>query len=216
MDRNTIKTTWALIVSHTPAIVARLRAGCDKAKPAEFLAPLCLRLYLAPVFWMAGVQKFSHFSQTVEWFGNSETGLGLPAPYLLVLLVALCETLGALFLLLGFATRLITLPLMIIMLVAAYSVHLENGWLAIASGDGIFASPRTQAAIERLQQAQEILQNQGDYTWLTEHGSFVVLNNGIEFAVTYFIMLLALFFSGGGRFLSADYWLVQHYFRQPD
>ena len=111
---------------------------------------------------------------------------------------------------------LITLPLMIIMLVAAYSVHLENGWLAIASGDGIFASPRTQAAIERLQQAQEILQNQGDYTWLTEHGSFVVLNNGIEFAVTYFIMLLALFFSGGGCFLSADYWLVQRYFRQPD
>jgi uncharacterized membrane protein YphA (DoxX/SURF4 family) len=34
-----------------------------------------------------------------------------------------------------------------------------------------------------------------------------VLNNGIEFAVTYLLMLLSLFFTGPGRFLSVDYWL---------
>jgi len=34
-----------------------------------------------------------------------------------------------------------------------------------------------------------------------------VLNNGIEFAATYLVMLLSLFFTGGGRLLSLDYWL---------
>ena len=34
----------------------------------------------------------------------------------------------------------------------------------------------------------------------------MILNNGIEFAVT-FIMLLALFFTGGGS-TSFDYWIV--------
>ncbi|MAL94493.1 MAG: hypothetical protein CME40_05400 [Haliea sp.] len=33
-----------------------------------------------------------------------------------------------------------------------------------------------------------------------------VLNNGIEFAATYFVMLLSLFFTGAGRFVSLDYW----------
>ncbi|HEX5635541.1 MAG TPA: DoxX family protein, partial [Gammaproteobacteria bacterium] len=31
--------------------------------------------------------------------------------------------------------------------------------------------------------------------------------NGIEFAATYLIMLLVLFFYGAGRYVSADYWL---------
>tara|TARA_B110000014_G_scaffold256234_1_gene239073 strand:- start:1004 stop:1438 length:435 start_codon:yes stop_codon:yes gene_type:complete len=34
-------------------------------------------------------------------------------------------------------------------------------------------------------------------------------NNGIELSVTYLSMLLLLFFSGGGRFLSLDYWVSQ-------
>ena len=35
----------------------------------------------------------------------------------------------------------------------------------------------------------------------------MVLNNGIEFAVTYLIMLFALLFTGGGRYVSVDYYL---------
>jgi uncharacterized membrane protein YphA (DoxX/SURF4 family) len=42
---------------------------------------------------------------------------------------------------------------------------------------------------------------------LTSSGNFVVLNNGIEFSATYFIMLLALFFTGAGRYASVDYWI---------
>lgn len=183
----------------------------DKARFLDFLAPLAVRFYLVPVLWMAGSKKFMNFSETADWFGNPEWGLGLPLPYLVLFLVALLEVLGALFLLLGFGVRLISIPLMVIMAGAAMTVHLKNGWLAIAEGSGIFATERTVGAIERLNMAKDILQNYGNYQWLTENGNFVVLNNGIEFAATYFVLLLVLFFTGGGRFVSIDYWLNKKY-----
>ena len=211
MNNTSFASLMAVVIDKLPGIMQLSKRSCDTAKCLDFLAPLLLRLYLAPVFWMAGTKKFANFSDTAEWFGNAEWGLGLPAPYVLVFLVALFEIVGALFLLFGFATRPITLPLMIIMVVAAISVHIQNGWLAIAAGTGIFATERTIGAIERLDRAKEILQAQGDYQWLTENGALVILNNGIEFAATYFIMLLALFFLGGGRFVSLDYWLARKY-----
>ena len=212
MNNNIISALRAFIIYKAPTMVPFVRFGCQKAQVVDFLAPLLLRLYLAPVLWMAGTKKFATFTETAEWFGAADTGLGLPMPYVLVFFVALIETLGALFLLFGFATRLMSVPLMVIMAVAGFSVHWQNGWLAIAAGNGIFANERTVGAAERLQRAKEILQSQGDYGWLTENGGLVVLNNGIEFAATYFIMLLILFFIGGGRYVSADYWLVRRYF----
>ncbi len=212
MNNTTISELMAAVLEKAPGTASLIRSACDRAKVCDFIAPLLLRVYLAPVFWMAGAKKFTSFSETAEWFGNSEWGLGLPAPYVLVFLVGLFEILGAILLLAGFATRLISLPLMVIMGVAAFTAHWANGWLAIATGSGIFATDRTVGAIERLERGKEILQAQGDYQWLTEYGDFVILNNGVEFAATYFVMLLALFFMGGGRFVSADYWLTRRYF----
>lgn len=186
-------------------------AWLDKAKFLDFLGPLALRLYLVPILWMAGTKKFVTFSSTAEWFGNEEWGLGLPLPYLLVVLVGIVEILGAVLLLLGLGVRLFSIPLMIVMVVAAVTVHLKNGWLAIATGSGLFATERTIGAIERLEQAKSMLQQFGNYEWMTENGNFVVLNNGIEFAATYFIMLLVLFFIGSGRYVSLDYWLERKY-----
>lgn len=197
--------------THAIKIINAVLLCCERAKILNFLAPLALRLYLVPVFWMAGSSKLSNFSSTVEWFGNEEWGLGLPLPYLLVLMVATVELLGALFLLVGFGVRLIAMPLMITMLVAAVTVHLQNGWLAIAEGTGFFANARTMGAIERLEKAKEILQETANYSWLTENGSLVILNNGIEFAATYFIMLLVLFFMGAGNYVSIDYWLKRKF-----
>ncbi|OAI23278.1 hypothetical protein A1355_21920 [Methylomonas koyamae] len=194
-----------------PVAARWCRKACDTARCLDFLAPLLIRLYLAPVFWMAGTKKFANFTDTAAWFGNAEWGLGLPAPYALVFLVAFVETFGALFLMFGFATRVISLPLSVIMVVAAVTAHWQNGWLAIATGSGLFATDRTVAAIERLDKAKEILQAQGDYAYLTEFGSLAMLNNGIEFAATYFVLLVALFFLGGGRYVSADYWLKRKY-----
>ncbi len=193
-------------------IAKRLHELLDATRAVDFLGPLALRLYLVPIFWMAGTNKLNNIDSTIEWFGNAEWGLGLPFPALMAYLASLTETLGAVLLLIGLAVRYISVPLMITMAVAALTVHWQNGWLAIAEGGGsLFANERTIGAIERLDRARDILREHGHYEWLTENGSFVVLNNGIEFAATYFIMLLALFFIGGGRYLSVDYWLHRRF-----
>lgn len=170
----------------------------------DWLAPLALRLYLVPVFWLAGVQKIGAMDNTIEWFGNPDWGLGLPLPTLLAYLAAYTEAIGALLLLLGLATRWVALPLLVTMAVAAFAVHWQNGWAAIADSGA-------QEIAVRLGAARELLREHGNYAWLTEHGNLVILNNGIEFAATYFIMLLALLYLGGGRFVSADYYLSRIY-----
>ena len=193
-------------------IATQVHSLLDKTRNADFLGPLLLRLYLAPIFWMAGTKKLSNMDGTIEWFGNTEWGLGLPFPTLLAYMATYTEIFGAIFLLFGFALRYISVPLLATMLVAAVTVHMKNGWLAIAEGTGsLFANERTIDAIERLDKAKEILREYGNYDWLTSNGSFVVLNNGIEFAATYFVMLLVLFFIGAGNYVSIDYWLRKRF-----
>jgi uncharacterized membrane protein YphA (DoxX/SURF4 family) len=176
-----------------------------------FIGPLLLRLYLVPIFWIAGSKKINSIDGTIEWFGNPDWGLGLPFPALLAWAASLTEAGGAILLLLGLATRWISIPLMATMIVAMVTVHLQYGWLAIAEGSGFFATERTVGAIERLDRAKDILKEHGNYGWLTENGHIVILNNGIEFAATYFIMLLALLVIGGGKYISVDYWLAKKY-----
>lgn len=169
---------------------------------ADGLASLALRLYLVPIFWVAGTTKLGGIENTIAWFGNPDWGLGLPFPALMAYLAAYTEVVGAVLLALGLATRWISIPLMVTMLVAVFAVHWPNGWAAIADSN-------VDEVAARLDTAWEILQENGNYDWLTEKGGFVILNNGIEFAVTYLVMLLALLFSGGGRFVSVDYWLAR-------
>ncbi len=203
-------------------LLNRLQDILDAFRAIDFLGPLALRLYLAPVFWVAGTNKVAGFDNTVAWFGNPDWGLGLPMPALMAGLATGTEVIGAVLLLLGLAVRWISIPLMATMVVAAVTVHWQNGWQAVADASSAFASERlgslqfedASAAIERLDRAKEILREHGNYDWLTGEGSFVVLNNGIEFATTYFVMLLALFFFGAGRYVSADYWIGRR-FRTP-
>ena len=192
-------------------LIQKLHNMLNCTRSIDFLAPLALRLYLAPIFWMAGTKKLAAFDSTVDWFGNTDYGLGLPFPYLMAGLATWVEIIGAILLFLGLAVRWISFPLMFTMFVAAVSVHLKNGWLAIAEGSGVFASERTAGAIERLNIAKDILREHGDYNWLTENGSLVILNNGIEFASTYFLMLLVLFFVGAGKYLSLDAWFAKKF-----
>ncbi|ARU27032.1 DoxX family membrane protein [Cellvibrio sp. PSBB006] len=186
-----------------------LEQSLQKLGHVDGLATLALRFILVPVFWMAGMQKLNHFDSTVEWFGNSDWGLGLPLPWLLALLATATELLGAILLALGLLTRLIAVPLIITMLVAIISVHWENGWQAIADPQAAFATESVIASSEKLERARDILREHGNYNWLTSSGKFVILNNGIEFAAIYLSMLLALLFLGGGRYVSVDYWLMR-------
>ena len=91
------------------------------------------------------------------------------------------------------------------MLVAIFAVHWPNGWSAIADGAA------DSGVADRVSAARSILREHGNYTWLTEKGNFVILNNGIEFGVTYLIMLLSLFFTGAGKVVSVDYWIDRYF-----
>ncbi|MHA7834021.1 MAG: HvfX family Cu-binding RiPP maturation protein [Algiphilus sp.] len=192
-------------------LLIRLQRLLDATRAVDFLGPLALRLYLAPVFWMAGTNKLDGLlpsANTVAWFGNPEWGLGLPLPWLMAFLAAYAEVLGAIALLFGIAVRWFSIPLMVTMLMAAFAVHWQNGWQAIADpAMCLFNCEAAQEASRRLDVAKNILQEHGNYSWLTEQGSFVISNNGIEFAATYFVMLLTLFFIGAGRYLSVDHYI---------
>ena len=194
------------------SLATKAQMYLDKINVTDFIAPLLLRLYLVPVFWMAGSMKLGSMESTIKWFGNPDWGLGLPLPFLMAWAATLTEVVGAIFLFFGFATRWISIPLIITMIVAAVTVHLPNGWLAIAEGGGLFATERTMGAIQRLDRAKEILQENANYSWLTEKGSLVILNNGIEFAATYTIMLVALLYIGAGK-LSLDHLIAKRFQR---
>ncbi|SFD00769.1 DoxX family protein [Pseudoalteromonas denitrificans] len=210
----------------------------DKSQIASGLAPLLFRLILAPVMIIAGYNKLGISApwdgainavladpNVVAWFGNTQWGLGLPFPDLLAFLAGWTEFLGGWFLLIGLFTRITVIPLMFTMLIAATTVHWDNGWFAVTP-----TNPNTSAAkvldwlsipgakdslqnsIEakkRLDKIKEIIEVNGFPDYLYEKGKPVILNNGIEFSVTYFVMLLSLFFSGGGRITSMDYWLTR-------
>ncbi|PCI60795.1 MAG: quinol oxidase [Gammaproteobacteria bacterium] len=197
---------------------------------------LMLRVYLAPVFIIAGYNKLGlpdpditgltsllANPNIVEWFGNAEWGLGLPFPALLANLAAWSEFLGGWFLLFGLLTRLVSIPLMVTMVIAMTTVHADNGWFAITPTNpdtspakvvswlgfeqGDISMQNSNETAARLGKMRDLLEENGNTEWLYDKGPIVVLNNGIEFAMTYFIMLLVLVFMGGGRFTSADYYL---------
>src|SRR6187402_919495 len=129
------------------------------------IASLALRLYLAPIFWMAGMSKLNAFDNTVDWFGNPDWGLGLPCPWLLACLATAAELIGAVLLTLGLFIRLISIPLIITMLIAIVCVHWDNGWQAIADASAPFANEQVLAAPEKLARARDILQTHGNYEW---------------------------------------------------
>lgn len=182
-------------------------------RPFDGVGLLALRLFLGPIFILAGLNKLGSIDDVAAWFGNPDWGLGLPLPHLLAWIAALTEFLGGIALVLGLGVRLAALPLLVTMAVAAVSAHWQYGWHALP--EQTLTMPwewrrdLIAEAIERRDKAVEILKAHGNYPWLTEAGSFTVLKNGIEFAATYFAMLLALLFGGGGRYVSLDYWIAR-------
>lgn len=184
----------------------------DRINTIDFLGPLALRIYLAPIFIIAGWNKLTGLEDTAYYFGEY---LGMPAPMLMAVLAGLTEFIGGLSLLFGIAIRFMAIPMMFTMIVAAGTAHWDNGWHALPETTLTVPWEWRTDLIEDAQQrktaAVSILQEHGNYEWLTEAGNFTVLKNGIEFAATYFVMLLMLLFSGAGRFISVDYWIARKY-----
>ncbi|MCR9258993.1 MAG: DoxX family protein [Pseudomonadaceae bacterium] len=196
---------------------------------------IVLRLILGPVLIGAGWEKITGDN----WFSQDL----LPFPFSVIpvelswFLASWTEFIGGICLLLGLATRLWAIPLAVTMLVAAGSVHWDNGWPAIApSNPAQLCVPDTDAyaqsnvlqryikcynvnertieAADRLSRAKSILREHGNYGYLNGSGSIVKLNNGIEFAMMYFAMIMALLIIGGGRYFSLDYYLALLFKRQ--
>ena len=117
---------------------------CQITKLCELIEPvleklqsvslLFLRLILAYGFYEPAKMKWSDINSVAEWFGS----MGFPLPALQAYMAASTEALGVLLLTIGFATRLISIPLIVVMIVAILTVHLGNGF---SSGDNGFEIP---------------------------------------------------------------------------
>lgn len=192
-------------MSTITALGCKAQTLLDKTRAFDFLGPLALRIYLAPIFILAGWGKLQDLESTAYYFGEF---LGLPFPDLMAFMAGATEFFGGIALLIGLLTRWFAGPLMVTMLVAAVTAHWSNGWHALPETTLTVPWEWRTDLIEEAQQRKEaavsILQEHGNYSWLTEAGSFTILKNGIEFAATYFIMLLVLFFNGAGK-ASLDY-----------
>ena len=169
----------------------------------DFLAPLAIRLFLAPMFWISGVQRLGLFSSTdfVLWnpltWVNTEafqqsvaavtntviSGLGAET---LVILLGSIEIAAAVLLVLGFAVRWIVLALMFVVVLLGLMAMGEAGFLTTM---------------------QQLVMSHG-YTNMT--------NNLTEVYLVYFILLLALFFMGAGRWFSLDWYIYRSFVKRLD
>lgn len=89
------------------------------------LSALSFRLILAYTFYGTGIEKWSNIEGTAKFFGED---LGMPFPLVNAYLASGTELAGCALLTLGLLTRLISLPLMIVMVVAIVTVHWANGF----------------------------------------------------------------------------------------
>ena len=91
---------------------------------------LAMRIILAYGFWKPGMMKWKDIDSIASWFESMD----YPLPLLNAYAAATTEVAGAILLLFGFAARLISIPLMVIMLVAIFTVHGANGFEAGNNG----------------------------------------------------------------------------------
>jgi putative oxidoreductase len=91
---------------------------------------LLIRLVLAYGFYEPAMMKWSDISAVAEWFGS----IGIPFPTLNAYMAATTEITGVVLLTLGLLIRLISIPLIVVMIVAIVTVHLPHGFSAGNNG----------------------------------------------------------------------------------
>ncbi len=170
----------------------------------DFLPPLLFRFFLAPIFWVAGQARLGLFTGSdVIWWNpltwidgagyqkgvealSSAQGLfSIPAPSIMNGVIGGIEVAAAVLLIIGFAVRWISLPLMGILILMGLAATNFSGGL--------------------VETGKELLMS---------HGYMTTANSGVEAALVLFLMTLALFFMGAGRFFSLDWWIHHSYFKK--
>lgn len=99
----------------------------EKLKSA---ALLFARVILAYGFYEPAMMKWNNFDSTTLFFAS----IGIPFATVNTFLAASIESLGVVLLALGLLTRLISVPLIVVMLVAIFTVHLPNGFSSGSNG----------------------------------------------------------------------------------
>lgn len=108
--------------------------GLVKLEALKDFPALLFRLILAYGFYEPAIRKISDIGAIGKWFES----LGYPFPLLNAYMAACTEITGVVLLTLGLATRLISIPLMFVMIIAITTVHLQNGF---SCGDNGFEIP---------------------------------------------------------------------------
>jgi len=139
------------------------------------LSLLLVRLVLGYSFYEPAMMKWADISSTAMWFES----MGIPLPTLNAYMAASTELLGVVLLTLGLMTRVISIPLIIIMFVAIATVHGENGFAMIQAGSEV-----VNAWVNGVE----------------TQGTLVMLQNGFEIPLYYTIFLLVLVAEGAGKF----------------
>ena len=96
----------------------------------QSLVLLLARGLIAYGFYEPAMKKWQDIDSVAGWFGS----MGIPYPTMNAYLAASTEIIGVALLVLGLFTRLISLPLIVIMLVAIFMVHIDNGFSAGVNG----------------------------------------------------------------------------------
>ncbi len=91
---------------------------------------LLARLVVAYGFYEPAMMKWADIDAIAQWFGS----IGIPLPTLNAYMAATTEITGVVLLTLGLFTRIISIPLIIVMIVAIVTVHLPNGFSAGNNG----------------------------------------------------------------------------------
>lgn len=91
---------------------------------------LAIRFVLAYGFYIPARNKWQDINAIGDWFAS----MNIPAPHFQAYMAASTEMAGVILLILGLGTRFISIPLMIVMLVAIKTVHWSNGFEAADNG----------------------------------------------------------------------------------
>ena len=96
----------------------------------QSLALLLARFAVAYGFYEPAMMKWNDINAVGAWFGS----MGMPFPLVNAYMAATTEIVGVVLLTLGLMTRLISIPLIVVMIVAIVTVHLPNGFSAGSNG----------------------------------------------------------------------------------
>ena len=125
---------------NTPGLISRIRDAYALLVrfASYFQSPLLLvlRLYWGWSFFQTGSGKLGDLSKTTEFFA----GLGIPFPAFSATLASTTECVGGLLILVGLASRLTAVPLIIVMVVAYLTNDLEAVKTIFSNPDNFFGA----------------------------------------------------------------------------